>query len=83
MVPRPPFSIDLPPDVTPQPSTFSPDSLSVEHIIPRSRGGRTILNNLALLCQGCNNHKYTLIEAPDPLTADPAPLYHPRRDVGG
>lgn len=60
---------------------FSPDPLSVEHIIPRSRGGRAILSNLALSCQGCNNHKYTFIEAQDPLTGESAPLYHPRRDA--
>jgi len=30
----------------------------------------------------CHPHQRQ-IEAPDPLTADPAPLYHPRRDVGG
>lgn len=60
---------------------FSPDPLSVEHIIPRSRGGRTILSNLALSCQGCNNHKYTFIVATDPLTSESVPLYHPRRDV--
>lgn len=60
---------------------FSPDPFSVEHIIPRSRGGRTIPGNLALSCQGCNNHKYTFIEAPDPLTGEVAPLYHPRRDA--
>jgi hypothetical protein len=59
---------------------FSPDPLSVEHIIPRSRGGETILSNLALSCQGCNNHKYNFVEARDPLTDELAPLYHPRRD---
>ncbi len=29
---------------------------SVEHIIPRAKGGPTTLENLALACQGCNNH---------------------------
>src|SRR5438046_2244977 len=31
---------------------------SVEHILPRSRGGEATEGNLALACQGCNNHKY-------------------------
>src|SRR5438876_752321 len=26
----------------------------IEHIVPRSHGGRTVLSNLALGCPGCN-----------------------------
>jgi len=37
------------------------------------------LDNLALACQGCNNHKYTKTEGYDPVTGDMVPLYHPRR----
>jgi 5-methylcytosine-specific restriction endonuclease McrA len=48
-------------------SLFSPDPFSVEHIVPRSRGGTSDLSNLALSCQGCNNRKYTSIEAIDPV----------------
>jgi len=58
---------------------FAMQAFSVEHIEPRSRGGETRLDNLALACQGCNNHKYIRIEAPDPVTHDIVPLYHPRR----
>ena len=46
----------------------------------RARGGRTLRANLALACQGCNNHKYDKMEAPDPTTGQVVPLYHPRRD---
>ena len=35
--------------------------------------------NLALACQGCNNHKYTKTEASDPVSGAMAPLFHPRR----
>jgi hypothetical protein len=52
----------------------------VEHILARARGGTTTLDNLALACQGCNNHKYDKVEAPDPITGRSAPLFHPRRD---
>jgi 5-methylcytosine-specific restriction endonuclease McrA len=38
---------------------FATQSFSVEHIIPRSEGGKTELENLAFACQGCNGHKYT------------------------
>ena len=48
-------------------------AFSVEHILARARGGMTALENLALACQGCNNHKYDKTEAR-------VPLYHPRRD---
>ncbi len=59
---------------------FSPDPFSVEHIIPRSRGGTNELSNLAFSCQGCNNYKHTSLEGPDPLTGESVPLFHPRQD---
>src|SRR5713101_5553306 len=58
---------------------FSPDPFSVEHITPRSRGGTSDLSNLALSYQGCNNRKYTSVEAIDPVTGETVPLYHPRQ----
>ena len=58
---------------------FSPDPFSVEHIVPRSRGGTDADTNLAWSCQGCNNRKYTSVEALDPVSGETAPLYHPRR----
>ena len=58
---------------------FAIQPFSVEHIVPRSRGGKTALDNLALACQGCNNHKYTKTEGTDPVTGDIVSLYHPRR----
>ena len=58
---------------------FSPDPFSVEHIVPRSRGGTDADTNLAWSYQGCNNRKYTSVEALDPVSGETAPLYHPRR----
>lgn len=58
---------------------FAMQPFSVEHIVPRSQGGKTTLDNLALSCQGCNNHKYTKTEGRDPVTGDIVLLYHPRR----
>lgn len=58
---------------------FSMQSFSVEHIEPRSQGGRTALDNLALACQGCNNYKYAKTEGRDPVSGKIVPLYHPRR----
>jgi hypothetical protein len=62
---------------------FSPDPFSIEHIVPRSRGGSDDPENLALSCQGCNGRKYTDVEALDPSTGMTAPLFHPRRHEWG
>lgn len=59
---------------------FSPDTFSVDHILPVSKGGADTLENLANACQQCNNHKYAAFEATDPLTGEIVPLYHPRQD---
>lgn len=61
------------------PSAYSPQAFSVEHIVPRAEGGPTQGDNLALACQGCNNHKFTKTAAPDPMTGETVPLFHPRR----
>lgn len=59
---------------------FCPDPFSVEHIRPESREGQTVLENLALSRQGCNNAKYNFTMGTDPLTSVEVPLYHPRED---
>ncbi len=58
---------------------FAIQTFSVEHIIPRSQGGNTTLDNLALSCQGCNNHKYNKTEGRDNLNGNFVSLYHPRQ----
>jgi hypothetical protein len=57
---------------------FSPDPFSIEHIVPRSRGGTDDDDNLVLACQGCNNRKYSHLKARDPVNGTLVPLYHPR-----
>ncbi len=59
---------------------YATQTFSVEHILARARGGMTVLDNLALACQGCNNHKYDKTEAVDPASGQQVPRYHPRRD---
>jgi len=59
---------------------FATQSFAVEHITPVQAGGSSDPDNLAFACQGCNNHKYTRIEAVDPVTAKVVALFHPRRD---
>ena len=41
-------------------------------------GGPTELENLALACHGCNQHKGKQTSAQDPLTGILASLFHPR-----
>jgi hypothetical protein len=53
-------------------------AFSVEHVDPAEGCGED-LGNLALSCQGCNNHKYTKTQGRDPVTGSSVPLFHPRR----
>lgn len=52
----------------------------LEHIVPASQGGETVLENLAWACPGCNLHKSDRIEVPDAQTGDLVPLFDPRAD---
>ena len=57
---------------------FALESLVFDHIVPVSRGGETLAENLALACHGCNGHKSDKTEGIDPASAQSVPLYHPR-----
>lgn len=52
--------------------------MDVDHIFPEALGGPTEEENLWLACARCNEYKGDLIEAPDPLTGNMAPLFNPR-----
>jgi hypothetical protein len=58
---------------------FAMQPFSIEHIIPKSQSGETSLDNLALSCQGCNNHKYNKTEEIDKISGNIVPFYHPRQ----
>jgi len=60
---------------------YSSQPFEIEHIIPLAAGGETSLENLALACGGCNGHKYTKVEALDPVSQTQVPLYHPRQQA--
>lgn len=62
-------------------ASYSATPFSIEHIRPVSQGGQSDIDNLALACQGCNNFKYTTVEALDPLTGSRVPLYNPRLHI--
>ena len=62
------------------PLEFSSTPFSVEHIFPISKGGTDNIENLALACQGCNNHKSTKTGAFDTISQRTAAFYNPRND---
>jgi hypothetical protein len=53
---------------------FQSSTLVLRHI-----GGESVLDNLALACQGCNNHKYVMTTATDDESDEDVPLFHPRQ----
>ncbi len=61
------------------PAEISTESFCMEHIIPRSKGGRTESDNLAFSCYGCNSHKYNKTKGIDTATGNSVSLFHPRK----
>jgi hypothetical protein len=53
-------------------------TMEVDHIIPISAGGETHLDNLCLVCRGCNSFKHVFLTAIDPDTNQNAALFNPR-----
>ena len=54
-------------------------SFHVDHVWPRSRGGLTVLDNLALQCTSCSLHKSNKTSGADTETDRQVPLIHPLR----
>ncbi len=52
----------------------------VDHVIPKSAGGETVAENLALACVSCSLHKAARRDSIDPKTGHEVPLYDPRSD---
>jgi hypothetical protein len=52
----------------------------VDHVEPRSAGGPTNFENLALACVSCSLRKGARTVARDPSTGEDARVFHPRRD---
>ena len=56
-------------------------SFHIEHIVPRSAGGHSVLTNLALACPACNLHKADRVNVLDEESGKTLPLFNPRTDV--
>lgn len=50
----------------------------LDHVAPRSAGGRTIAENLCFACSHCNIAKGSRTVAVDPRTKRQVPLFNPR-----
>ena len=63
------------------PQECDPASFEMDHVIAEKHHGLTELNNLALACFPCNNHKGPNLSGRDPLTGQVMRLFDPRQDV--
>lgn len=59
------------------PESLVATTFEIEHIVPRSAGGETILDNLCLACPTCNRHKASFQVSLDPLTNQLVLLFNP------
>jgi hypothetical protein len=50
-----------------------------DHIIPESKGGERVFENLCFACRLCNEFKGSQVTSADPLTGQVLPLFHPRQ----
>jgi hypothetical protein len=53
----------------------------INHVVPRSKGGATAIENLVLQCPNCSLHKADRVTAVDPIGGLAVPLLHPLRDA--
>jgi hypothetical protein len=53
----------------------------IDHVIPRDRGGKTVVENLALACPHCNSRKWAHVDGTDPDTGAVLALFNPRTQV--
>jgi len=51
----------------------------VNHVIPRSEGGPTAIDNLVTQCPSCSLHKSNKLGGVDPLNGQGVSLFHPLR----
>lgn len=62
------------------PQEFAEATHEIDHVIAEKHHGPTTLENLALACFHCNNHKGPNIAGIDPDSGKVTRLFHPRQD---
>lgn len=50
----------------------------IDHVVPRSAGGTTTADNLALACVSCSLRKWAKQTGIDPQSGEEVPLFNPR-----
>jgi HNH endonuclease len=60
------------------PAQLQGGGFEVDHILPRSRGGRTGMVNVALACLHCNAHKWAYSDGEDPVSGQRVAPFNPR-----
>ncbi|MDZ7970036.1 MAG: HNH endonuclease signature motif containing protein [Nostoc sp. DedSLP03] len=63
------------------PKRISTTRFTVDHLIPKSIGGGDEINNLALACRRCNEHRYNFVAGYDSETQAVVPLFNPRQQI--
>lgn len=53
----------------------------IDHVVPVTAGGETVLENLALACVSCSLRKAARQKVIDLETGNEVPVYNPRRDT--
>jgi hypothetical protein len=53
----------------------------IDHVVPVSSGGLTVLDNLAFACPTCNSAKSTHVVAQDSEMGAEVPLFNPRSQI--
>ncbi len=62
------------------PQAYTDAGHEIDHVIAEKHHGLTVIENLALSCFHCNNHKGPNIAGIDPETGAVTRLFHPRMD---
>src|SRR5262247_2454246 len=53
--------------------------MTLDHIVPEARAGKTIEDNLGLACVACNEFKGARMQVRDPVTGRRVRLFNPRK----
>jgi 5-methylcytosine-specific restriction endonuclease McrA len=53
-------------------------SFHIDHVVPRTAGGASTADNLALACVSCSLRKWAKQTATDPDSGEVIPLFNPR-----
>ena len=56
-------------------------TFEIEHIMPLTKGGKSIFNNLCLACPTCNRYKGAKQSSIDPKSKKEVPLFHPQEQA--